>query len=79
MLQGLLTGWHFTRWFRLALAIFVGIQAVQKNDGLAGMVAAFLLFQVVTNTGCCGVNNSCATPKSTTTTTVEDTNFEEIK
>lgn len=76
--QNLFTNWHFMRWLRLGLGIFVGIQAIQLHDALAGMVAFFFLFQVVTNTGCCGVGG-CSVPstsqKSNGTSTVE---YEEI-
>lgn len=60
----LFTGWHFMRWLRLGLALFVGIQAIQLHNTLAGFIAAFFFFQAITNTGCCGTNN-CAVPTTT--------------
>ena len=74
---GLLTGWHFMRWLRLALALFIAVQAIQVHDGLAGMIAVFLLFQVVTNTGCCGPQG-CAVPMKDTPIKDKEIDFEEV-
>ena len=60
-LQTLFSGWHFMRWLRLGLGLFIAFQAFQMQDIFAGLLASFLLFQVVTNTGCCGANG-CAIP-----------------
>lgn len=62
--EALFTNWNLFRWVRLGLGIIVGVQAVQMHDGLLGLLAAFLLFQTFTNTGCCAYN-SCPAPKST--------------
>ena len=51
------------RWVRLILGAFIAIQAMQTHDALAGMIAAFFLFQAITNTGCCG-GNSCSIPEA---------------
>lgn len=66
------------RWLRLALGIFVGYQAIQLRDPLAGMVAAVFLFQVVTNTGCCG-DGGCAVPMSEKKDDKENVDYDEIK
>ncbi|MEK6781941.1 MAG: hypothetical protein AABY93_09550 [Bacteroidota bacterium] len=74
----LFTGWHFMRWLRLGLALFVGIQAIQLRDTAAGFIAAFFLFQAITNTGCCG-GNSCTVPTiAQKSNTIEEVEFEEI-
>jgi len=52
--------WNLMRIVRLILAVFIATQAVQNRDGFAGVIAIFLLFQVATNTGCCGANG-CST------------------
>ncbi len=59
--ETLFTGWHFMRWLRLGVGIFIGIQAIQMHHPISGFIAAFFLFQALTNTGCCGVNN-CSVP-----------------
>lgn len=78
--QTLFTGWHFMRWLRLGLGIFMAIQAIEMHDTFSGFIAAFFLFQAVTNTGCCG-SNGCATPRTPVRTKEisDDINFEEIK
>ncbi len=60
--QTLFTNWNFMRWFRLGLGLIIGIQTVQNHEPVVGLLSAFLLFQAITNTGCCGTN--CAMPKS---------------
>jgi hypothetical protein len=77
--QTLLTGWHFMRWLRLGLGLFIAIQAVKTHDTISGFIAAFFLFQAVTNTGCCGAN-SCTMPTTKKDNdTIEDVEFIEIK
>ena len=67
------------RWLRLGLGIFIAIQAVQSQDTLSGFISALLLFQAMTNTGCCGANG-CAVPTTKTKSDkIEDVEFEEIK
>ncbi|MEO8719534.1 MAG: hypothetical protein ABI297_08770 [Ginsengibacter sp.] len=61
--QTLFADWNFMRWLRLGLGIIVGIQAFEMHDPLLGFLSAFLLFQSVTNTGCCG-GARCAIPKT---------------
>lgn len=75
----LLSNWHFMRWLRLGLGSFVAYQAIIAHDPLAGFIAAFLLYQAVSNTGCGGVGG-CAVPSSPKkNNTVEDVEFEEVK
>ena len=77
--QSLLSNWHFMRWLRLGIGLFVGYQGVIAHDALAGFIAAFLLFQAVSNTGCGGVGG-CAVPTTKKKdSTVEDVEFEEVK
>lgn len=61
-LQTLLSDWNVMRFVRLALGVYIGIQAYETQSILSALLAAFLLYQVVTNTGCC-VANGCAIPK----------------
>jgi len=79
MVENILTGWNFMRWLRLGLGLFVAFQAVQLHDALAGLVAAFFLFQAVTNTGCCGVGG-CSIPSSKSDDAgSREVDYEEIK
>ena len=77
--QNLFNNWHFMRWLRLGLGLFVAVQAIQHLDALTGLIAAFFLFQAITNTGCCGAGG-CAVPSSPhKQNKIDDVEFEEIK
>jgi hypothetical protein len=51
-METLLKNWHFVRWLRLGLGLFLIYQSVVGNDHIIGFFGAFLLFQAATNTGC---------------------------
>lgn len=79
IIQTLFTGWNFMRWLRLGLGLFIAIQAIQTHDSLSGFIAAFFLFQVATNTGCCGASG-CAVPLTKNKSDeIEEVEFEEVK
>lgn len=59
----LLTNWHLMRWIRLITGIAITIHAFNSHDSLLGLVASFLLFQAITDTGCCGANG-CDLPNT---------------
>lgn len=75
----LFTGWNFMRWLRLGLGIFIAIQAIETNDTLSGFIAAFFLFQAITNTGCCGSARYTVPATKRNSNKIEDVIFEEIK
>ena len=77
-MQTLLSDWNFMRFVRLGLGVYIGIQAFETQSILSGLLAAFLLYQVVTNTGCCGANGCAIPPKKNNSNTTEDVEFEEI-
>ncbi len=76
--QTLLTGWHFMRWFRLIIGIIIGVQAIQMHHPISGFIAAFFIFQAVTNTGCCGTNQCTAPSRPVDAKNIEDIEFEEV-
>ena len=61
--QMLVSNWNFMRVLRLVIGVFIAGQAIKTQDVFSGLIAAFLLFQAVTNTGCCGAQG-CSTPYS---------------
>ena len=61
--QMLFTNWHFMRLIRLSIGILIAVYAFNSHDSLLGIVASFLLFQAISNTGCCGANG-CDLPNS---------------
>lgn len=76
--ETLFSNWNFMRWVRLALGIVAGVQAFEFHDTLLGFLSAFLLFQSLTNTGCCGAG-SCSVPMSgKKSKKIEEIEFEEV-
>lgn len=75
----LFTQWNFMRWLRLIAGVFFIAQAIQIHDAIAGFVGSLLLFQALTNTGCCGVGG-CAVPATDSNTKKSDDSveFEEV-
>ncbi|MEX1241814.1 MAG: hypothetical protein WEB30_18980 [Cyclobacteriaceae bacterium] len=79
LLQTIFSNWNFMRWLRLGLGLYLLWQLVQRPDIFTGLVAAFFLFQAITNTGCCGAG-SCPVPeKKDTGSMSEEVKHEEIK
>ncbi len=77
--QTLFRNWHFMRWLRLGLGIFIAVQAIKMQDPLSGLIAAVFLFQAITNTGCCGAGG-CGIPNiKRKTDPTEEAEFTEIK
>lgn len=76
----MLTNWHFMRYLRLGLGLFIAYQAVSNHDTISGFIAVFFLFQAVTDTGC-GGTQGCGVERSTNPNqdVIEDVQFEEIK
>ncbi len=74
----LLTNWNLLRVIRLVLGVMIGVQAIATTDWLAGMIAGVFLFQVVTNTGCCGVNG-CHTTYQANAASEKEVEFIEVK
>lgn len=78
-IQQVTTGWNFMRWLRLGIGLLIATQAIQMHDLFSGFIAAFFLFQAVTNTGCCGVNGCTVKDEDYKTGNDEEITFEEIK
>ena len=77
-LHTLFTGWNFTRWLRLILAVAIIFQAIESKELLLGGLAVLLLYQAIANVGCCGVNN-CSVPTKNNSNKMEEPEYEEIK
>ncbi|MGO4819552.1 hypothetical protein [Flavobacterium sp. W22_SRS_FP1] len=76
--QALLIDWNLMRFVRLGLGVYIGMQAFETQSILSGLLAAFLLYQVVTNNSCCAAN-ACAIPKNKNNSyTNPDAEYEEI-
>ena len=44
--------WNITRVIRLIIAVFFALNSVFDSDPVSGILAIFLFYQVITNTGC---------------------------
>ncbi len=77
--QMLFSGWSIMRLLRLILGTIIGIQAIEQHDSLSGLVAAFFLFQAITNTGCCGAQGCNVPTTIKKDASTEDVSYEEIK
>ncbi len=79
MKELLFSGWHFMRWLRLGLGIYLLIQTIQHQDWMSGILSFVFLFQAFSNTGCCGMN-ACSIPTSKNNhQSIQDVTFEEVK
>ena len=77
--QTLLNNWHFMRWLRLGLGLFVGYQAIMLHDVFAGIISGLFLFQAFTNTGCGGASG-CSVPTTAKNSAKEESiEYEEVK
>lgn len=77
--ETLLTDWNLMRILRLGLGIYVSVQAVETQSMISAIFAVFLLFQALSNTGCCG-SNGCAVPiKKSNSSKTEEIEYEEVK
>ncbi|MCP9290128.1 MULTISPECIES: hypothetical protein [Gracilimonas] len=77
----LFTNWHAMRWVALGIAVFFATLAIIDREIITGMLAAFFLFQAVTNKGCM-VSPSCGIPVDENQTSFkeyEEPDFTEIK
>jgi hypothetical protein len=74
----LMTGWNFMRVIRLILGAMLLIQAIQTKFVAAGLLGGLLLFQAISNTGCCGAGG-CAVPNSRNAKTNEKSGIDEIE
>lgn len=70
--------WTIIRIIRLILSVIIIVQAIQLHDALFGVLGFFFLYQAVSNTGCCTMNN-CAAPTTANATDEKEIEFEEVK
>ncbi len=70
--------WHLMRLLRLGLGIVAGIQSIQMLDFLSGIVALVLLYQAISDTGCCG-SAGCAPVNRSQAPESNRVSYQEIK
>ncbi|THF48190.1 hypothetical protein E6C50_15210 [Flavobacterium supellecticarium] len=62
-MKNLFSNWHFMRYFRLAIALFMFYTAYENREWLFGVFGLFFLLQAIFNFGC--NNNQCSIPNKT--------------
>jgi len=71
--------WNFMRWFRLLIGIYLVYEGIAAHDSLPGLFGAFLLYQAISATGCCGSGLSCSGDFETTDKEVKNQiEYEEV-
>ena len=73
--------WPPMRLLRLSVGGYFAFEAFVTKDGFTGLLAGTLLFQAITNTGCCGAQG-CAparTPSQTGSFDESQVEFEEVQ
>jgi hypothetical protein len=71
------------RFIRLALGIYIAIEAIQHWDAFTGFIALFFLYQAFANVGCstggsCSTGN-CSVPQNRSNESSNEVIFEEVK
>ena len=75
--------WNFMRWTVLTIGIIFMVQAVRLWDAASALIAAFFLFQAITNTGClvgsCGISSNSGRTGGSNSRNTERVTFTEIE
>lgn len=73
-----LKNWNFMRILQLTLSIFIIVQGFQINDRILILLGALFSLMPILNKGCCNANK-CQATSSTTESTKNEIQFEEIR
>lgn len=71
--------WHFMRWLRLAMGLFIAYQAFELQNAILGVLAGLFIFQALANAGCCSTAGCPTVPGRKNTNDTSDVEFKEIK
>lgn len=78
IIQKLSSGWHLARILRTALGLAAAVEAIRMHDWAIGLLGAILLYQGLTDIGCCSAAG-CATAPTRNRQKTQDITYEEIK
>lgn len=78
MKQAILSNWNFMRFIRLALGVFILVQAVMAGDWAMGLLGAAFTSMPLFNIGCCGAGGCNTTPTNKTSETTKNISYEEV-
>ncbi len=59
--ERLFTNWHFARWLKLGMGLFMLTWSIQTADWSLAAIAGLFIFMAATNSGCCGAQG-CTVP-----------------
>ena len=81
LIQRLRTGWSLMRIVKLVAGISLLVQGVLMHDWMPGLLGGVILYQAITNTGCCA-GSSCVPQRLYKNTpykhAIKETEYEEI-
>lgn len=77
-MKNLFATWHFMRFLRLALALYLAYQAYMTSQWFFGMFALFFMAQAVFNVGCCNASG-CSVSQKDNDSKNQPLDYEEIK
>ncbi|MXS70485.1 hypothetical protein GSF70_04570 [Flavobacteriaceae bacterium W22] len=77
-MDNLFKNWNFVRLLRLAMGVFLVVEAVQSGMWILVAVGAVFVVMPLLNIGCCAAGN-CSVPKSNSKNSSDEVHYEEIK
>lgn len=78
MLNNIVKNWNFIRLLRLAMGIFLVVEAVKSGMWFLVAVGAVFVAMPLLNIGCCA-NGNCSVPLRNSKSTTDEVEYEEIK
>lgn len=77
-MDNLFKNWNFVRLLRLAMGVFLVVEAVQSGMWILVAVGAVFVVMPLLNIGCCAAGN-CSVPKPNSKGSSDEVHYEEIK
>lgn len=78
MIQNIFKNWNFVRILRLAMGIFLVVEAVKSGMLFLVLVGAVFVAMPLLNIGCCATGN-CSVPTRNSKNNRDEVEYEEIK
>jgi len=77
-MNNLFKKWNFVRMLRLAMGIFLMVEAIQSGMWLLAAIGAIFASMPLLNIGCCSTGN-CSIPTRDSKSSNDEVHYEEIK
>lgn len=78
MLNTILKNWNFIRLLRLAIGVFLFVEALISQKWFLVAVGAIFVLMPLLNIGCCATGD-CAVPQNNPKNSSDEVEYEEIK